>query len=99
MSRGQDSDWWERAGCATVDPAVFFKEKGERNSFGLAQQHCAVCPVQPECLEETLRLEGGMTRSHRAGYRGGASPGERDVMIREQQRAAREVARKAEQPE
>jgi hypothetical protein len=41
--------WTEAAVCATVDPDLFYPEKG--GSVAYAKRVCATCPVKAPCLE------------------------------------------------
>ena len=61
--------WREQAACRTVEPDVFFPERGE--SVAAAKRVCAGCPVRDECLEfaeETLQkfgVWGGLSERQR----------------------------------
>lgn len=51
--RSEAYDWREDALCGQTDPEAFFPEKGG-NPGGDAKRICALCGVQPECLEYAL---------------------------------------------
>ncbi len=67
--------WREQAACRTVEPDVFFPERGE--SVAAAKRVCAGCPVRDECLEfaeETLQkfgVWGGLSERQRRMRRKG----------------------------
>ena len=67
-------EWMTQAVCASVDPEIFFPEKG--GGSGLSRQPksvCAGCPVTRECLAFALDhaidegVWGGLTASERSG--------------------------------
>ena len=45
--------WRERVACAGKDPEIFFSDNANQ-----AKRICARCPVQIECLEFALSVEG-----------------------------------------
>lgn len=47
-----DLEWTEQAVCASVDPELFFPEKG--GTTAPAKRVCRGCPVTTECLEWAL---------------------------------------------
>jgi WhiB family redox-sensing transcriptional regulator len=47
--------WADEAVCATVDPDLWFPEKGGNNVA--ARAICRTCPVVNECLEYALTQE------------------------------------------
>lgn len=51
------TDWQDHAACLYEDPDLFFPI-GTTGQTEVAQQVCAACPVQDECL--TLALTAGM---------------------------------------
>ncbi|WP_375483267.1 WhiB family transcriptional regulator [uncultured Jatrophihabitans sp.] len=67
-------DWFHGAACASVDPDLWFPEKGEGTRP--AKSVCRSCDVQVECLEYAL------THGERHGVGGGASERERHKMLR-----------------
>ncbi len=74
--------WVEQAACATVDPELFFPEKGgsARHQVRAAKDVCDQCPVTAECLADALATDevfgvwGGRTPTERQrlGRRGAA---------------------------
>lgn len=63
------SAWRDEALCAQTDPESFFPDKG--GSTREAKELCALCPVQPECLEfavahdERFGVWGGLSERDR----------------------------------
>jgi len=61
--------WTEQAVCASVDPELFFPEKGGPTRSAIAV--CHGCPVAAQCLQLALDsnaehgIWGGLTREHR----------------------------------
>lgn len=71
-------DWRPQAACVGVDPELFHRIAEENPTESLrrydrAREHCAVCPVQRDCLLEALVRED----SHPSGVWGGTTPNER----------------------
>lgn len=62
-------EWQDRAICATIDPEIFFPEKG--GSTREAKQVCQGCDVRHECLRQAL------DKDERFGIWGGLSERER----------------------
>lgn len=71
--------WTALASCATVDPELFFPDKG--GSLLDAIAICAGCPVRLQCLDDALAYEsqpgvdtygvwGGLTAEQRKALRG-----------------------------
>lgn len=62
-------DWVDQAVCRSIDPELWFPEKG--GSTHAARRVCVTCPVQRQCLKYSfdIRAEfgiwGGMPASHR----------------------------------
>ena len=52
--------WHGRAACRGMDPAIFFPERGARNSGQEAKAVCAACPVTAECGEAGARETSGV---------------------------------------
>jgi len=65
--------------CATVDPELFFPEKGggQGKEFKMARSVCHRCDLTEECLDWALK-------HHELGIWGGTSERERRVLRREQ---------------
>jgi WhiB family redox-sensing transcriptional regulator len=61
--------WTESAVCQSVDPELFFPQKG--GSVRAAKRVCAVCPVRADCLADAL------AHGERFGVWGGLSDRER----------------------
>ena len=68
--------WHAQAACRGMDRAIFFPERGARNSGQEAKAVCAACPVTAECGEagarESSGIWGGMSARQRRdepGYR------------------------------
>lgn len=72
--------WREQAGCAGVDPELFFPV-GTRRPVQ-AQQICRDCPVREMCLADAMATEDPAMRW---GVLGGLTPAQR-VQLFEQQR-------------
>lgn len=76
--------WTEEAICSSVDPDLFFPEKG--GSVRAAKAICRGCPVRTECLEYALAFERGDNGTHtsyaEAGIYGGLAPRERRALRR-----------------
>lgn len=62
-----DRNWTHDAICASVDPELFFPERGQTSLP--AKRICAGCPVRLPCLTEGLQEEEGVW--------GGANPDDR----------------------
>jgi WhiB family redox-sensing transcriptional regulator len=71
---GPESDWQQHALCATVDPELWFPEKG--GAGRVAKEMCMKCPVRRACLEYALDT------NERFGIWGGFSERERRVIAR-----------------
>ncbi|MGW3754686.1 WhiB family transcriptional regulator [Streptomyces sp. NPDC005134] len=69
--------------CKSIEPEVFFPERGDRRTASLARELCALCPVQAACLADALQSEGGAGHGNRFGIRGGKSPEERYEIFRQ----------------
>jgi WhiB family redox-sensing transcriptional regulator len=70
--------WRARAACAGADPELFHRQPEEEPRdvllrYDRARAHCAVCPVQRDCLLEALVRED----SRPSGVWGGTTPNER----------------------
>ena len=78
-------DWQDQAACVGVRLDMFFPRPGRpiKHDIIPAKQHCAICPVQQQCLDWALTFEGDTTSHYRHGVFGGMTPGER---ARENQR-------------
>lgn len=61
--------WRKDAVCASVDPEIWFPERGSNGAD--AKMICATCPVRVECLHDAI--SNGMTD----GIWGGMNPAER----------------------
>lgn len=61
--------WSLDAACRGMDPRFWFPERGEITSE--AKRICSECPVQPDCLDESLR------NGERHGVWGGLSERQR----------------------
>lgn len=64
--------WWQEAMCKDADPRWFFPEGEQRNSYQLARQYCARCPVALQCLQDALSIPGTF------GMWGGTTQNERE---------------------
>ena len=69
------TDWHDQAVCKTVDPEMWFPDGGLNNKWNKAYRICASCPVQQECLTESL--ENG----EEYGIWGGVSAGVRQRLL------------------
>jgi WhiB family redox-sensing transcriptional regulator len=67
-------DWQTEAACKTVDPHIFWADKGEE---GPALRICRTCTVQPQCLDWALRNEQALF------VIGGTTAQERQRMLRQ----------------
>ena len=77
-----ESTWHREALCAQMGGDALFGWEGEKSRsivlvYQQARKICARCPVQNECLEEALELQGNRAQQHRYGMWGGLTPGER----------------------
>lgn len=72
LSLAEPPDWTLAAVCASVDPEIFFPEKG--GSTREAKRVCTGCPVRDECLQYALEM------GERFGIFGGKSERERRGM-------------------
>lgn len=78
-------DWREQALCAQIGSDLFFvddtgpydalRQANER--YPAAKRVCQACPVQAQCLEFEMRVEGSRHSTHRFGIFGGLNPRER----------------------
>lgn len=50
-------EWMAEAPCASVDPELFFPDKGATRTVAEARAICADCPVRAQCLEYALTSE------------------------------------------
>lgn len=68
-------EWVNRAVCATVDPEIWFPNKGDYQAVNKAKKICRTCPVRRQCRElaiEDPKLDGvwgGMTVMERRAER------------------------------
>lgn len=76
-----DERWMEQALCRETDPEAFFVDKG--GSVQPAKRICALCHVQPACLEWALHTR----QMH--GVLGGKSEKERRKILRLRERQTR----------
>jgi WhiB family redox-sensing transcriptional regulator len=76
------ASWWERAGCAGVDVAVFFPEEHQPHPYDQARAICAGCPVVDECRNHFDQAEPSQLH----GFLGGESPNERSARRRRARR-------------
>lgn len=64
-----DLGWMDDAACVGGDPELFFPEKGDPVSSGLAKKvFCSQCTVRADCLEYGQDLPGvwgGFTEAER----------------------------------
>lgn len=65
-------DWTEFAVCRSVEPDLWFPEKGGRVADPVAV--CNTCSVRLLCLEKAMRDELGKHRQFRMGIWGGLTP-------------------------
>lgn len=72
-------EWTFAAVCQSVDPEIFFPEKG--GSTREAKSVCAVCPVRAECLRDALAYE--RNTAGQFGIYGGLSGRERRTILQE----------------
>ena len=82
------SDFWDLAACQSADPDIFFpvSDAGPGQAeIARAKAVCAGCPVRAHCLEYALSTR----QAH--GVWGGASEGERRLMVAARDRASRTV--------
>ena len=80
VSQPVDTQWFERAACKGLNPDMFHPKRG--GSTTQAKAVCAVCPVQPDCLEYAL------VTGERFGIWGGVTEKQRKRMRVARQRAA-----------
>src|SRR5699024_9130268 len=79
--------WIQQAGCATVDPEIFFpKTPRYDSSYDKARAICQQCPVKDTCLEAALMAEESLTAYGRHGMFGGMSPQERSNLATQRSR-------------
>lgn len=71
----RDSSWLTFAACKGMDTTLFFVERG-KTIPQIVKDTCASCPVNPECLEDSLGQAA-------FGIRAGLSLRERRVIRRQ----------------
>lgn len=76
-----DVTWRASANCASVDPELFFPDKGAHPAR--AKKVCGGCTVRTECLTESLTLG-----FHASGIWGGLSEKQRRPLLRQRKLAA-----------
>ena len=76
------NDWLNDARCDGYPTEWWFPERGRQGetTFQFAKRICDTCPVQQPCLDEALETE---VPGLRYGYRGAASPRQRDAIGRQ----------------
>jgi WhiB family redox-sensing transcriptional regulator len=79
--------WRERAGCAGVDPELFFPVGSRRPVRAL--QICGDCPVRELCLADAMATEDPAMRW---GVLGGLTPTRRSHLFKQQRNDRKEVA-------
>ncbi|MGW0366169.1 WhiB family transcriptional regulator [Streptomyces sp. NPDC002990] len=68
--------WQEEAACRSLGSRLFFHPVGERGRErerrdAAAKEVCALCPVQPDCLDHALQVQepygvwGGLSEAER----------------------------------
>lgn len=80
--------WQVRAACRTMDPELFFPERGETQAE--AKAVCATCPVRRDCLKYAI------DNCERHGIWGGLSERERRKIRRVSPRKPQEPWNKGE---
>jgi len=66
--------WYDEAVCRGANPRLFYVDTGDLTAARNARAMCAVCPVQPQCLEYAL------VNDEQHGIWGGTTWRERKVM-------------------
>lgn len=79
MTSGKGT-WWDRAACKDADRSIFWQDRNVSDAKK-AKAICRLCPVQKECLKETLRVESGNSTDP-SGIFGNTTPRERNAMIK-----------------
>lgn len=74
-SNSSSKDWRDDGICNTIDPEIWFPDKG--GSTREAKKVCARCPVTEQCLEYALE------RDERFGIWGGKSERDRRKIKRQ----------------
>ena len=80
----RDTEWQERALCASVDPWLFFQHEGSHSADAL--KLCRQCPVRAECLESALSWEAQQAQQdmrYTYGVWGGTTARERRAILRQ----------------
>lgn len=74
--------WVDDAACVGLPLEMFFPPKGEEQpDIRMIVKMCNGCPVQSECLESALAIEGIAVDRH--GIWGGKTPSQRSSISRE----------------
>ncbi|MHC5259872.1 WhiB family transcriptional regulator [Streptomyces sp. UC4497] len=68
--------WRDLAACRGEDPEVMFPDSNEAG-IAYAKRVCAGCPVQQQCLQDAMRIEGARSKDMRWGIFGGLTPRQR----------------------
>lgn len=84
-SRGTSTDkapdWRVEAACLFLAEDgyedLMFPDPGNKPAVRFAQRVCGPCVVWEACLLDALADEGGKTKDHRFGIRGGLTPSQR----------------------
>ena len=72
--------WWDRAACKDADHSIFCRDHNVSEARE-AKAICGRCPVQKECLKETLLMESGNSTDSSVIF-GNTTPRERNAMIK-----------------
>jgi len=72
----EETEWTEEAACAGHPTNVFFVDVGQSSNIPTAKAICRSCPVQKPCLDYALR------QKEEFGIWGGATPAERENILR-----------------
>ncbi len=74
--------WRKRSACTGIDSDIFYPASEDEADAQEAKAICAVCPVQPACLEHALSLR------EREGIWGGTTERERRRILRQRRKTA-----------
>lgn len=81
QARPTTTDWRESAVCRSVDPDLWFPDRGGNVAQTRAAVNlCKTCPVRRECLDDAMRAELGHGQGSRYGVSGGLTPRQRALL-------------------
>lgn len=90
-------NWRDDAACVGLGDDMY-PESSDTKGIQYAQAVCDSCPIKADCLDDSMRREGGIGKDYRFGVRGGLTGPQRHYQYTKQQTEARRAAEAEAQP-